>query len=219
MLEPLLPPGLTLDERDGKCFVSLVAFDFLDTRVLGLRLPRHVNFPEVNLRFYVREGERRGVCFIREFVPRRAISLTARVVYNEPYSWARMESRVEQAADGVGVFHRFQRGKAVGTMTVGGRGPAVVPGNDSVEHFFKEHTWGFGKGRRGGLLRYRVVHPLWAVYGVESCDLRIDWAGLYGAQWNFLAGKTPDSVVLAAGSHVAVYPKGVELDAHAGGNS
>ena len=42
---------------------------FLNTRVLGIQVPFHVNFEEVNLRFYVRyqdEGEwKRGVVLLK----------------------------------------------------------------------------------------------------------------------------------------------------------
>src|ERR1700709_1663302 len=81
LLEPRLPPGLELDRRDGRAFVSLVAFDFLNTRVLGIPWPGYRNFAELNLRFYVRRraGARaqRGVMFIREFVPQRVVAWTA----------------------------------------------------------------------------------------------------------------------------------------------
>jgi hypothetical protein len=41
------------------------------------------------------DGEmRRGVTFVRELVPRRAIAAIARLAYNEPYSVARMRSTV-----------------------------------------------------------------------------------------------------------------------------
>ena len=63
LLRPRVPAGTELDLQDGKCFVSLVGFMFLDTRVLGIPVPMHVNFEEVNLRFYIKreaEGETRG---------------------------------------------------------------------------------------------------------------------------------------------------------------
>ena len=90
---PRLPFGTEIDLHDGKCFVSLVGFMFLDTRVMDFLIPFHVNFEEVNLRFYVRRetaGEvRRGVVFIKEIVPRAAIAAVARRVYGEPYErWA-----------------------------------------------------------------------------------------------------------------------------------
>lgn len=71
LLEPRLPRRLSLDMREGRAFVSLVAFDFLETRVLEVPWPGYRVFPEINLRFYARDGEERGVVFIREFVPRR----------------------------------------------------------------------------------------------------------------------------------------------------
>ena len=100
LLRPRLPPGLELDTRDGQAFVSLVPFDFFDTRVLGIPWPGYRDFPEINLRFYVRAGQERGIVFIREFVPKRLIAWMAKLCYNEPYSVAhvRERSRVERPA-------------------------------------------------------------------------------------------------------------------------
>ena len=81
ILLPYVPSGTELDSWDGKTFVSMVGFLFLDTRVLGLPIPFHINFEEVNLRFYVRrlapEGWRRGVVFVKEIVPKIAIKIGA----------------------------------------------------------------------------------------------------------------------------------------------
>ena len=72
-LQPFLPAKAELDEWNGKLFVSLVGFMFLNTKILGVKIPFHINFPEVNLRFYVRVKEgniwKRGVVFIKEIVP------------------------------------------------------------------------------------------------------------------------------------------------------
>ena len=96
LLRPLLPPGVELDRRHGPCFASLVGFQFLETRVLGISWPGFRHFPEWNLRFYVRHGERRGVCFVREFVPQWFVATVARVLYNEPYRSARMTMTVKE---------------------------------------------------------------------------------------------------------------------------
>src|SRR5262249_7166885 len=93
LLAPRLPRGLELDRRDGQCFVSLVAFDFLRTNVFGIPWPGFRNFPEINLRFYVRSGDRRGVVFIREFVPKALVAWLARMFYNEPYEATSMSSQ------------------------------------------------------------------------------------------------------------------------------
>src|SRR5215218_5469545 len=81
LLADRVPPETSLDFQDGKLFVSLVGFMFLKTRVLGVPVPFHINFEEVNLRFYVkRESDtevRRGVVFVKEIVPRFAIATIA----------------------------------------------------------------------------------------------------------------------------------------------
>src|SRR5437868_14289425 len=90
VLRPLVPRGVALDIHHGRALVSVVGFRFLDTCVLGVPVPAHRDFDEVNLRFYVRRalpnGEiRQGVTFVRELVPRAAVAIVARLAYNEPY--------------------------------------------------------------------------------------------------------------------------------------
>ena len=69
LLSLYIPPATELDIWNDKCYLSLVGFMFLNTKVYGIKVPFHINFPEVNLRFYVRsksENEnKRGVVFIR----------------------------------------------------------------------------------------------------------------------------------------------------------
>lgn len=204
LLRPQLPAGLDLDRRDGQCFASLVAFDFLDTRVLGVPWPGYRNFPELNLRFYVRHGEQRGVMFVREFVPLRLVAFMARTLYNEPYLATPMTSTVKDEPEFVRVEHRIDYGGRSHRLSATGSKPGFTPTADSVEHFFKEHEWGFGVVR-GRLMRYRVNHPIWQVYPVREFEVDVDWATLYGPEWSVMQGAKPMSTILAAGSPVTVY--------------
>ena len=77
LLEPRLPPGVELDLRDGRAFVSVVGLDFHDTRVLGVGWPGYRDFADINFRFYARSGARAGVVFLREIVPHRFVSWVA----------------------------------------------------------------------------------------------------------------------------------------------
>ena len=54
ILKKYLPFKTELDLWEGKCYVSLVGFMFLNTKVKGCKLPGHINFEEVNLRYYVK---------------------------------------------------------------------------------------------------------------------------------------------------------------------
>ena len=107
VLTPHLPPGLTLDLHDSQAFASLVAFDFLDTRVLGVPWPGYRNFAEVNLRFYVRNGVERGVVFVRELVPQRLVAWMARTLYNEPYAATPMQNTRDETPDRLTMTYRF----------------------------------------------------------------------------------------------------------------
>jgi uncharacterized protein YqjF (DUF2071 family) len=208
LLGKRLPPGLRPDTRDGQAFVSLVAFDFFDTRVLGVPWPGYRNFPELNFRCYVRHGNDRGVLFLREFVPLRLVAWLGRFLYNEPYQAAPLHSTVRDEADSLTVEHRLQWGGRTHFIRARGRKPGGLPATESVDHFFKEHRWGYGVTRRGRALRYEVVHPEWKVYPVQSYQIDVDWLRVYGPEWEVLGKVSPCSTILAAGSAVRLYPYG-----------
>jgi uncharacterized protein YqjF (DUF2071 family) len=206
-LEPLLHPDLQLDMRDGRAFLSLVAFDFLETRVLGIPWPGYRNFPEINLRFYVRHGEQRGVVFIQEYVPKRLIAWIARGLYNEPYLAAPMCSTWTESENGAEIRHELTQGGRDHTLRMKLGSQQSTPPEDSTAHFFKEHSWGFGQSRGGKLLQYRVWHPVWETRPVESLQLDWDFGSVYGPEWADLAQTEPFHLAFALGSEIHVYPK------------
>lgn len=206
-----LPPGMVHDElpdMPGKALVSLVAFDFLETRVRGLRIPGHIDFPEVNLRIYVRDPETgdRGVSFVRELVPRHAISWVARLVYNEPYAVARMRSSVTGLADRVRVEHRFRFRGTHARILVEASPRKHASAEGSPERLLTQRLWGYGVTRLGRRLRYRVDHPVWELHEQVAASVELDYRKVYGAEWGCLAESAPVSVILAAGSEVSVSP-------------
>ena len=104
-LKPYLPPGCELDYFKDNVFVSLVAFQFLDTRVFGFKWPGFAHFLEVNLRFYIKFNGERGVCFIREYVPSFLIAKLARFVYNELIRLRLFQA--ESTKPGIRCLHRI----------------------------------------------------------------------------------------------------------------
>jgi uncharacterized protein YqjF (DUF2071 family) len=103
ILSRRVPPGTELDLWNGRAYVSLIGFRFLQTRLLGIPIPFHRDFSEVNLRFYVRRQTasswKRGVVFIREIVPVPAVTFVARWVYNENYITLPMRHQIELPLD------------------------------------------------------------------------------------------------------------------------
>lgn len=202
-LEPRLPEGL---ELDNQC-VSLVAFDFEQVRVFGIPWPLHTRFPEINLRFYVRDQDgRRGVVFIKELVPRPAVAFIARWCYNEPYAVAPMRSKVTHSGASVTFAHHVRYAGRKHRIQATGEATLFTPREDSEAHHFKEHSWGFGRGTDGRTTVYRVDHPVWRTYPVTSYLLDLDWGLLYGPEWTFLNEQRPQSVLMAEGSAISVYP-------------
>ncbi len=210
LLEPRVPAGTRLDAFSGKTFVSVVGFQFLDTRLLGLPVPCHRNFDEVNLRFYVSrdaaDGPRRGVVFVKEIVPRAAIAWVARRVYNENYVALPM-SHVDQVgrAPEPRVAYQWTHAGRLNRLAVRVGGPACLPDETSEESFITEHYWGYVRRRDAKTLEYRVEHPRWRVWRASQAELDCDVAALYGPEFApYLAGP-PSSAFLADGSAVTVY--------------
>jgi uncharacterized protein YqjF (DUF2071 family) len=205
LLERHLPRGAEIDELDGTPRVSLVAFQFRRTRVRGVPVPLHVNFPEINLRFYVRLRGERAVVFIREFVSRPAISIVARVSYNEPYRTIRMREQLLERDGLVGVRHRF--GPGLRNRLEAWADPlAAAPTKDSAAYWLTHHALGVGRARDGHARSYEVAHPVWALREVRDLRVDVDFAALYGPEWSFLADAQPSHVTLAAGSGVSITP-------------
>lgn len=213
LLDPLVPRGTELDPWSGTPLVSLVAFRFLDTRLRGVPVPGHRHFDEVNLRFYVRApgpgGElRRGVVFVREFVPRRAIAIVARVVYNEPYRVAVMSHEVALDPESGGTV-RYSWAAAGETHTlraeVSGAATELVPGSEG--EFITEHYWGYTAQRDGGTLEYQVEHPPWRIWEADEATYTAPaGAQLYGAEFAEVLSAEPRSAFVAVGSDVQVFP-------------
>lgn len=201
-LAPLLPPGVEPDRFDGQCWVSLVGFQFRQTRVFGIGWPGFRDFPEWNLRAYVRRADRRGVIFVREFVRSRFIARVARTVYNEPYQSAPMEEDVSKSHARYRVFH----GKRWHELAANVTGTAALPAPGTAAEFFTDQSWGFGRSRRGTFSRYSVQHPKWPIETVHNYRVNVDWEKLYGPAWAEMNAREPANVLFAAGSEVAVYP-------------
>jgi uncharacterized protein len=212
LLDPFVPVGTELDAWEGKTFVSLVGFLFADTRVLGLRVPWHRTFEEVNLRFYVKRtvnaAQRRGVVFIREIVPRIAIASVARLAYNEPYKALQMRHAYGLfRPDGVpaSVEYAWRSGGGWASLKAEPTGEGQAVNTGSQEEFVTEHYWGYTRQRDGSTIEYNVEHPSWRVWRVQSPKIEGELASLYGIEMARVLAEQPSSAFLADGSAVTVY--------------
>lgn len=207
-LTPYVPPGAWLDTPDDEPeshLISLVAFHFSETRVLGVPLPTAGHFPELNLRFYVRDEHRRATTFMKEYVPVPLVALGARLLYHQPYELATIAHRLTMRDGRVESYTRFRQGANSGEIRISARDEPVIPAEGTIEHFIKEHYWGADTAPDGGALWYRVEHPRWEIWPVESATVDFDPGALLGPPWNTLDWDAArHSVQLARGSAVAL---------------
>ena len=215
VLAPYVPAATELDVWNGRHLVSVVGFQFLRTRVLGIPIPFHRNFAEVNLRFYVRrradDGWRRGVVFVKEIVPRAAIAFLARTLYNEPYIALPMSHRIETESGSLhSAEYSWRFCGRQNSLKLVVRGEAASLRDGSEAEFITEHYWGYNRQRDGSTMEYRVEHPRWRVWTAVSAKLDCDVAGIYGAQFTDCLSRPASSAFLAEGSAVTV-SRGVRM--------
>jgi uncharacterized protein YqjF (DUF2071 family) len=215
LLHDYVPAGTVLDSFDGKTYVSLVGFQFRRTRLFGsVPIPFHADFDEVNLRFYVRrragKDERRGVVFIAEIVPRRAVAKVARLAYRENYICLPMKHRIHMRGGTKTVEYEWRlKGEWSKLYAHSTAAPGPVE-EGSFEQFITEHYWGYSSQRHGRVLEYNVSHVPWNVWPSTVAGLEGDSAALYGLEFGAILRRRPDSAFIADGSPVVVF-RGTEM--------
>ncbi len=217
VLKQYVPVGTVLDSFQGTTYVSIVAFQFLNTKVYGIPIPLHRNFEEINLRFYVRRQHqneiRRGVVFIREIVPKPAIALVARGLYEEPYiSMPTRSNIVTPCQNQAGSFsYEWKFENKWCHLSAQVDGIPDFPSNNSLEEFITQHYWGYTKQSDGTSIEYKVEHPHWRVWKAAKFSFECDVNALYGSVFGKYLLCEPLSTFAADGSGVTVY-RGVPLD-------
>jgi uncharacterized protein YqjF (DUF2071 family) len=209
ILKPYLPAGTVLDLWEGKTLVSMVGFMFLNTKVFGIKWPWHINFEEVNLRFYVKHFNgkewKRGAVFISEIVPKSMIVLIANNLYKEHYRALPMRHSATPVEDNDTRF--LYEWKLKGRWNKMG---ATVSNNlepiqaGSAEEFIFEHYWGYNGLSAIKTMEYQVEHIKWQTGNVKDFVFDADINELYGAAFVPYLQVKPYSAFFADGSDISV---------------
>src|SRR6185436_5794397 len=208
MVKKYLPSQTEPDDWQGRHYVSLVGFMFLNTRVRGIRIPFHINFPEVNLRMYVKQRSgnewKRGVVFINEFVPKPAISFVANNLFKERYVTYPMKHKWE-LGDKISIGYYWKKKDQWHKLeAIAQKDPCeLLPG--TMEEFITEHYWGYSAIDKNKTGEYKVEHPRWNTYRVEQYNIECNFKDLYGGDFELLNSLQPASVFLSEGSPITVF--------------
>ena len=211
ILKKYVPKGTELDLWNGKCYVSFIGFLFEKVRVLGMKIPFHSDFEEVNLRFYVRRFEngawKRGAVFISEIVPKYAISFIANTFYNEHYSALPMKHTLNINETSREFIYQWKVSNNWNTIQVETQKNAVEIEPNSEAEFITEHYFGYNKVNDKETIEYQVTHPRWQQYKVKKNTSNIDFEGVYGKEFAFIQDLQPTSVFVAVGSAITIEDK------------
>ena len=211
ILKKYLPAFTELDLWNGKYYVSLIGFMFLNTKILGMKIPYHINFEEVNLRFYVKykEGDewKRGVVFIKELVPKSALTIVVNTLYKEHYQTVSMSHkwRIDEAS--IYTEYNWIMNKQEQSFSIQADNEQIEIPIGSEEEFITEHYWGYTKISNSKTFEYEVRHPRWKTYPIKNHSIKVDFELVYGKDFSFLNQQQPISVMLAEGSEISVENK------------
>ncbi len=207
VLLPYLPAHTELDLWQGKSYASLIGFMFMNVRIKGISFPFHKNFEEVNLRFYVRYNDKgqwkRGVVFVKEIVPRFAITAIARLMYGEKYETRPMSHKWDEKNDELSVQYLWRK-NGLHTISAVAENREERIEENSIEEFISEHYWGYSSLSNTATTEYGVEHPRWNLYPIKSYEVDVDFETNYGKDFSFLQVATPASVFLAEGSPIKI---------------
>ncbi len=213
IIRQLAPRDTEPDLHDRQAYISLVAFSFERVRLCGIPVLGHTSFPEINLRYYVRRevgGEvRRGVVFVREIVPRRAVALLANRLYNENYVARAMRVGKQIAGDelapGDKLEYAWQLSSRWNRIVARVASPLALPAAGSLEEFIVEHYWGYSHGRHGGTHEYQVAHVPWRVAAADKITWDCDVVANYESPLGEYLAMQPTTAIIAEGSPIQVF--------------
>jgi uncharacterized protein len=160
-LRGTVPPAFELDLFSGDAWIGVVPFTMTNVAPRGVpSLPWVSEFPELNVRTYVRVSDRPGVYFFSLDAGSALAVRTARLLLNLPYHRASMSA----ARTNGGITYRSVRDsnrKAEFAASYRPTGPAVVPVEGSLEYFLTERYCLYNQHRNGSPYRLEIHHPPW----------------------------------------------------------
>lgn len=167
-LRPLVPPQLVLEEFDGSAWVGLTPFFLAQLRPRYLPpLPGASSFPEMNLRTYVRVGDRPGIYFFSLDAASRLAVAGARALYRLPYYHAEMSI----AHAGGWIHYRSRRREGEPAEFIGRYRPTGAIFNarpGTLDYFLIERYALYVVLRNGKILRGDIHHAPWPLQPAEA---------------------------------------------------
>lgn len=165
-----VPPGLEIDTNQGQAWLAVVPFLMSGVRLRYLpAIPGTSEFPELNLRTYVKRDGKPGVWFFSLDAANSLAVAVARSWFQLPYFRARM--RCEEDSGWIEYESKRIHDGAADVLFRGryrGVGNAFRPKPGSLEHFLVERYCLYSVNQDPKLLRGEIHHPPWELQLAEA---------------------------------------------------
>jgi uncharacterized protein YqjF (DUF2071 family) len=208
ILEKYLPNGVTVDLFEGKAYISLVGFMFKNTKIFNVPMFKLGTFEEINLRFYVSrkvgDETRRGVVFINETVPYKAVAWLANALYKEHYTTIATRHNWNNSDKLKEIKYEWLVNKKWNSIDLSSSTEKRALEKNSFESFIFENYYGYTKINNSITEEYQIVHPSWFVNDILTYKIDCDFEIMYGKDFAVLDKTQPSSIFLAEGSAVAI---------------
>jgi uncharacterized protein YqjF (DUF2071 family) len=169
VIQALLPEGLEVDTFDGSAWVGLIPFSMRDVGVPKLPpVPYFGDFPEVNVRTYVKRNGVPGVWFFSLDVNRLAPALVARTTYLLPYCWGKASNELDGEVLSTSVRRRWPN---IASTNIQVRVGDVISEPTELENFLTAR-WGlYSRGIGKSLMYAPVDHETWPLHRAQLLSL------------------------------------------------
>lgn len=199
ILKRYLPLGSTLDYFNGETYLSLVAFQFFNTKIFGIPAFGHENFPEINLSFYVKKNGKRAVAFIKEIVDKPFVAYIANKIWKEHYQTETIKTDIQKNYPYYDL--QFTIPDKLAIKIEADPVPETLR-EGSLEEFITEHSWGVSTDKCNSM--YQLDHPKWLKHNVLDYKIEGDLKKIYPDDLQRVLEKDPNSAFVCNGSKVTI---------------
>jgi uncharacterized protein len=173
MLRDKVPSEFPLDVFDDTAWLGIVPFHMTNVAPRGVpSLPWISEFPELNVRTYVRVNEKPGIYFFSLDAGSTLAVQAARSLLNLPYYTAAM--RVTSETDGIEYESHRDDSSSPATFFARYRpvGAPFEAAGGSLEYFLTERYCLYNRDHSGAPYRLEIHHPPWSLQPADSAFVR-----------------------------------------------
>lgn len=177
LLRPFIPSALELETFDGSAWIGVVPFEMKKVHLRGLPgVPTATNFLELNVRTYVRLGDKQGVWFFSLDATSQLAVCGARISFHLPYFEADLQIKVSE--DKYHYIGRRTKSSVPGAeldLVYGPSGSQFLSKAGSLDAWLTERYCLYSADKKGRVFRGDIHHAQWPLQpawcSIAKCDM------------------------------------------------